>query len=1600
MPQAHSTHLASIQRRMPQWLTSCTPQQRKQLERRIRDSHRASHQLRRQLAPLQAPEAFCRALLDDALAYWFADRELPDVDQGWLWHGSLQRDMSWLEAAMQNFDEGAPLRLYLHKDAPAATDIDANRFVKAIRNLDLGRRYQDHLADLLGTRLTAQLLQDQDRAAFAADLSLARLRGHIDSRAESLGEAALAGTTLLARPDGSQHAFVCSYLNLLDCPLNGPLLVSSEADADNQPCLLYLPGHPSGAMRQFSSLAELGRNLTQMLWHDDERRVILRYVSHEHQPQFATRLREALFPRYPYATVQPGTPVLEKGQHVSWITRLFPNPRHLWQETLDKNARLPWSASAWRKDCFAERTRTLLERKLRDAASIVVPTEQRDAAALRERIENWLQTGLNVLNVASLFIPGLAEVMLGVGGAQLIDEFLEGVHAANEHDTDAAVAHLFAVFENLAQFAALGAAGRFIEPPGPLHQWLRVGQGDGERLWHGDLSAFAQPRPWPADTPMTADGMHEWHGRHWWQHQDQAFALEREAKSGWRLAPGKGHRHQPRLLGNGAGSWLLEHERPLAWRSPYLARRLGPSSAGLDDTALAHALRSCGYDDSALRRLLLDHRPLPALLLDSLEGFGAKPLPFVESGDSAVLARDFPSLSPRARNEILTNAASRDVARLKQSGRLPLTMAEQARLYLREARINRALGTLRQVSASSSDRDALVFANLPRLPGWTGNIRLELVENGRLIDAAGKSGATVKRVLRSNHGYQPVDEAGQTLGNQDELLNALLRALPDRERDALGLAIDDAPRLRDALFEQACSDREAAAHDLGMAPLRPLYNPPSRLPGSQRIGYPLSGRSRGVLTTDELFDQLYPAGDLEERRLLRQRLRHEAGHGPGAFMRLLERLRSDYQRLDTELQHWVEHGQGQQRAARERQAQRLRHAWRRENPEDPSSAIDFVTLDIDAAQLDSLPAMSVTLPHVRQLRISGLVDHANTRLDDFLRAFPQVRHLDLEDNALRALPPALSELREIQSLDLSHNLLDLSQEADLATLTRLTNLQRLNLSQCLQDLPVSTLQRLASLPALSFFQADLNTLNFAVEHFQALQRWPSLTHLELGRNEIVLTEASRAALAGLNRLRLLSLRYNPLELAPDLTGWTALEQLDLERTLIFEWPPGLTSLMNQQPLNLHGIDLSLNELSDAPALRDTAFARRLREGDQELTYAFDDNPFNDLALQRLEEAGLPAQQEDPDAEDWSAGWPGALRAHLAEFWMDPNWQPLFDLYQRLPSTEAFRTSPAAMDERMRQVLQTLVDGARHDQAGTGFAELQQQINDLLLDAGQECVDQASLLFQQVETEVTLWQSVAHATPGASNEQVAIDSAASLMRQRSLDEHIGELFNARRARRRALGDAGNNAEREAAPALSRHDDLSDAQLTEADFLLDELEMALYARIRLQQRLRLPAQPDGMRFEYLARLSDATLQRLEQAVWSETTAVHMNAWVSDQPFWQRWLQRLHPQAFQRFDLQWEGASEYFDTLNDSAAEAGAYSGPEVPPGYIASLEQHMGQIAWRRAGVLQRVDLSNDSDLYLRASELLLQSRRQAREALLAGLTASMSEANPRAFAPDV
>ncbi|NYH10428.1 dermonecrotic toxin domain-containing protein [Pseudomonas moraviensis] len=86
-----------------------------------------------------------------------------------------------------------------------------------------------------------------------------------------------------------------------------------------------------------------------------------------------------------------------------------------------------------------------------------------------------------------------------------------------------------------------------------------------------------------------------------------------------------------------------------------------------------------------------------------------------------------------------------------------------------------------------------------------------------------------------------------------------------------------------------------------------------------------------------------------------------------------------------------------------------------------------------------------------------------------------------------------------------------------------------------------------------------------------------LTALSLPDCEIRLTSESVAALAGMDRLEVLNLRDNPLELTPDISNLHSLTDLDLSDTGITEIPKG--ALEN---LHWNEIDLSGNAITDVP----------------------------------------------------------------------------------------------------------------------------------------------------------------------------------------------------------------------------------------------------------------------------------------------------------------------------------------------------------------------------------------------------------------------------------
>jgi Leucine-rich repeat (LRR) protein len=157
--------------------------------------------------------------------------------------------------------------------------------------------------------------------------------------------------------------------------------------------------------------------------------------------------------------------------------------------------------------------------------------------------------------------------------------------------------------------------------------------------------------------------------------------------------------------------------------------------------------------------------------------------------------------------------------------------------------------------------------------------------------------------------------------------------------------------------------------------------------------------------------------------------------------------------------------------------------------------------------IGDLPALGDTVfAHIRRLNLAGS-RLRSAQVNDFLRAFPQLRTLELSANRLTELPQAFDSLTELTALDLSFNELIITASAQ-ARINRLSALQTLNLAyNRVGTLDVSSLTNLESL---------------YLGHTR-LTRWPdgalSLPRLRrLALNHSAITDIPVEALTGHDRL--------------------------------------------------------------------------------------------------------------------------------------------------------------------------------------------------------------------------------------------------------------------------------------------------------------------------------------------------------------------------------------------------------------------------------------------------------------------------------------------------
>ncbi|MBO0496701.1 DUF6543 domain-containing protein [Pseudomonas sp. Marseille-Q1929] len=434
-----------------------------------------------------------------------------------------------------------------------------------------------------------------------------------------------------------------------------------------------------------------------------------------------------------------------------------------------------------------------------------------------------------------------------------------------------------------------------------------------------------------------------------------------------------------------------------------------------------------------------------------------------------------PGLPAPLAQQLLTQANGHEWQAL-DARRTPPRLAEMARNVLAEQRLNRAYEGQYLHIGGTVDSDRLALNTLKLLPGWSDQIRLEarhLTPAGERWLQVGPDDAPVPRTLvRTATGrYVPHDEKGPLFGETD-LYTAILNALPDAQRDALGLHINQGEMLKQRLRQRPLA-RDELRKVLGIdAPREPNLDT-QRLLGMD-AGYPAHPPQPALqLTVEGRLRNLYPQLRADQIQSLLNHL-HTL---PGGAANEVARLAQEYARMTQDLRTWEQQvpsnhprtgsplsamQQRIERSNRRRIASRIRRCWRREAPivhPANNAANDGFSLQLDLPTFGPLPVMTANFDHVSMLNLSGSTD--TTGANAFLTRFLHLQQLRMEGFDLGTPPPQIYDMPRLTTLDLSscNIVLTPTSQAQIASMSRLQTL-------VLFDNPLGRVPSVEAMPAL------------------------------------------------------------------------------------------------------------------------------------------------------------------------------------------------------------------------------------------------------------------------------------------------------------------------------------------------------------------------------------------------------------------------------------------------------------------------------------------------------------------------------------------------------
>ena len=1139
----------------PDWYQRASSTQQQALKECFNASFTSQTHLDKAMSSLQDIDTFAEPLLRNALKDQFSvdvdvsktllclrrPLEISDLEIEVADFEVLK--LSLLQAALHNFEASECEDDAFHKKSgflietstpgifqPVTVGVTVRQFLMLCRNLDIGAKYQTYVKAFFQAAETTlrQLFMTSQKDALRAAAELALLKKDIERKDYEM---------ILSVIDGNIHPWQGNKqvwfrdLSLMKRRMTGCVVfVISEKYRYTDEFIVYIPHDPQHPLKRYST-SQLHEVFKRQFTAGNAtpsggdgptayQRFFSQFVAYADHPyyfsQFTRKAADA--PADPFHSVW--LKVVQFFPPFSSIARIkeLPPERQGKREPVEDPYLNPFGilqkgGGLWsdNTDLWTYLYEQSCEKVIADARSHAVPTADVDAKVRAQKISHLLEVGMLALNMVSMFVPVLGEVMMTVMAGQLLYETFEGAIEWSEGDREAAKAHLIDVAQNLAMIGVMAGVGKglgklmTVEPEPVIERLEPIKRADGQaRLWKPDLSGYESDIAPGSHFAPDALGQHRVNGKTYIRQAGKVYETTYdEPLKKWRIQhPADADAYQPILEHNGHGAWRHTLERPLEWDRLTLLRRMGHVTEALSDEQLLKIADAVGVNDNALRKMHLDHLPPPPELADALRLFTADPgaaqISEQISGElfTGMLQRACPGLSESAAQRVLLDANAEELARLETTRRIPLKMLEEARWYAQQGRVSQAFASLHLPRMASADSQWLALHTLEKLPGWSDQVRLEIREghvNGPLIDGIGsESAASRAYVVKNGPVYQAFDERGAALNDMpssgDNFFASIMHALPDESRQALGVPrVSQSADLQSAVIDSATRHRVELAQRLEKRNGRnKVFKPPIRV-NDRLVGYYASGRGPGVnpLLVTRVRD-VYPVlTDRQANGFILRQLR--AGKTDAQIYDLLQARRHEWEALVSTLDQWVGESTGDallrsMLGGRASVARNIKECWRYSPLAEGS--VHFSSLDLICD--DPLPSLSADFSHVRDLHVRGrCVTDAN--IDALLGRFPKLKNLRINatGNEFSNVPQALSGMQELIGLSLySAAPYAADMPSRLSTLTTLEELSIYSSGYTPMVLDVSRLRNLHKLEVIA----------------PSLYQWPAgvleLPHLE------------------------------------------------------------------------------------------------------------------------------------------------------------------------------------------------------------------------------------------------------------------------------------------------------------------------------------------------------------------------------------------------------------------------------------------------------------------------------------------------------------------------